>query len=688
MGTTQEYHVIAVNSIGDGTASDSVVLQPGVLPTAPASISVLSYGETFIDIGWTIPSNTGYGDTSCPILSYALELNDGFSGSFVTLTTTTALHYRHESLILGHAYQYQVKSSNFLGFGAYTTALAATPKRIPGKPATGVANDITQTTASVIYITYSIVRDNGGSDITHYNIYIDDGLGGAYSAAINNNLLLSFNTGMLSLISGRTYRFKYSATNSEGDGPTSDETSILMAAKPGVPTSILRVVSSAGTSTDTPNAGDIKIQWNPPSDNGGTAITGYKIYLNTAVYSDSVDPTMNTFTISGLTIGLTYTIGISATNAVGEGSTASITSLAAGVPSMMNTPRISSSSTTNIYVAWDPPSFNGGSPITSYVVRRDDGPSTSFLTPITTTDQFYNFLALSISKLYYRIQVAAVNSIGQGPYSTIATFVSAAAPSVPTNFKVTTQSTTEIDLSWGAPASDGGCSVTGYIIYYELADSPGFSTLYDGRYISHLLNYAVIRPIISASKSYRFKIQSRNCGYYSDNVTISVKAAGVPDVPTSLKVSSILSTTSVIISWTAPASNSGSAIMYYTIYKNNAALGTVAGSSTTTYTLVGLTLGNSYKLEVTATNEIGESTKSTSLALQFANVPSSPTSLVLTSTLNSITVSWQAPTISNGDVIRGYKIYMDNGNGGPSSMVYDGSSYPQVYKKYFFTFFY
>jgi hypothetical protein len=43
-------------------------------------------------------------------------------------------------------------------------------------------------------------------------------------------------------------------------------------------------------------------------------------------------------------------------------------------------------------------------------------------------------------------------------------------------------------------------------------------------------------------------------------------------------------------------------------------------------------------------------------------------------------VSWTAPASANGDAIHGYKVYIDDGIGGPYSLVFDGSNYASTYQ--------
>lgn len=74
------------------------------------------------------------------------------------------------------------------------------------------------TTKTTIYVQYNPVTNNGGSPITNYNIYIDDGLNGPFSGPYANGLWLTWDSSALTLVTGRTYRITYSAVNAAGEG--------------------------------------------------------------------------------------------------------------------------------------------------------------------------------------------------------------------------------------------------------------------------------------------------------------------------------------------------------------------------------------------------------------------------------------------------------------------------------------
>ena len=140
---------------------------------------------------------------------------------------------------MGHAYTYRVKAQNFMGYGDYSGSFTFTPIDKPAKPFRSPLNVATSTNRNTIYIQYDALINIGGSPITQYNVYIDDGNDGLFGSAISNGLLLTYNTGSIlpALTTGKIYRLKYSGVNLAGEGPLSDEVAILMAEVPSVPTS-------------------------------------------------------------------------------------------------------------------------------------------------------------------------------------------------------------------------------------------------------------------------------------------------------------------------------------------------------------------------------------------------------------------------------------------------------------------
>ncbi|MCL4413790.1 MAG: fibronectin type III domain-containing protein, partial [Actinobacteria bacterium] len=77
--------------------------------------------------------------------------------------------------------------------------------------------------------------------------------------------------------------------------------------------------------TASPGDSSVKLTWSPPVSGGGTTITAYTITTYPGAATTIVPGTTTTATVSGLTNGDAYRFAVSATNAVGEGTTSAPT---------------------------------------------------------------------------------------------------------------------------------------------------------------------------------------------------------------------------------------------------------------------------------------------------------------------------------------------------------------------------
>jgi titin len=72
-----------------------------------------------------------------------------------------------------------------------------------------------------------------------------------------------------------------------------------------------------------------------------------------------------------------------------------------------------------------------------------------------------------------------------------------------------------------------------------------------------------------------------------------------------------------------------------------------------------------YQFAVKAVNVIGSSDLSSEIAIRAAQAPDAPAAPVKqSSTLTSITIQWSAPAYNGGSAVTGYRVYMDDGQGG------------------------
>src|SRR5690242_547053 len=156
-----------------------------------------------------------------------------------------------------------------------------------------------------------------------------------------------------------------------------------------------------------------------------------------------------------------------------------ISSTAPQSPTNLSATAISSS---QVNLSWSAPSDNGGSAITGYMIERSQDNGNTWTTIISntgSTSTTYSNTGLSPSTTYtYR--VSAINSVGTSSPSNVAsatTNTQLFPPQPPTNLSATAVSSSQINLSWNAPSSNGGSVVNGYKIERSTDSGSTWSTL-------------------------------------------------------------------------------------------------------------------------------------------------------------------------------------------------------------------
>ena len=130
-------------------------------------------------------------------------------------------------------------------------------------------------------------------------------------------------------------------------------------------------------------------------------------------------------------------------------------------------------------LAWNAPTANGGEPVTSYnIYEGTSSGGETLLCSTSTTATTFTSTGLTNGTSYYFV-VTAVSLAGEGPVSNEASATPATLPGAPTGLTATGGST-QVVLSWAAPASTGGSSVTSYNVY-EGTSSGGETLLAERR---------------------------------------------------------------------------------------------------------------------------------------------------------------------------------------------------------------
>lgn len=260
-----------------------------------------------------------------------------------------------------------------------------------------------------------------------------------------------------------------------------------------------------------------------------------------------------------------------------------------------------------VSLSWAAPSSNGGSAITSYVVRQssDNGKTWNANMNLNTTSLFVRLIGGFTNGTSYTFQVAALNTIGTGAYSNSSQpLLMGSVPDAPTGV-TGNPGNGQVTLSWSAPTITGGSAISGYIINYS--PDGGFSWFTPVRTGSSSTGFTLAG--LSNGTSYVFKIQAVNAigaGSLS-SLSPSVTPFTVPGAPINITVTP--GNGQVTLSWTAPSNNGGRTITnYYYQYSSNNGINWSTPSltsSSSSSTVTGLTNGTSYLFKVAAVNAAG-----------------------------------------------------------------------------------
>ncbi len=225
---------------------------------------------------------------------------------------------------------------------------------------------------------------------------------------------------------------------------------------PDAPTNLTQADLSGNVTTGTMIAFSFTI----PASDGYSPITDYEYSLDNGETYVSLGSTNTIVEINDLEPATEYSITLRAINSVGAGPASS--PLVVSTDSTPSAPRslsLSSRTTTSISVGFLTPSSDGGEPITNYQYILDDESWISF-SPETTSSP------ITITGLEqgtpHTIQLRAVNSVGAGTASSVFYATTLDVPTAPQIVSASSSTNTSIDLSFTAPSSDGGSTITNY----------------------------------------------------------------------------------------------------------------------------------------------------------------------------------------------------------------------------------
>jgi len=241
-----------------------------------------------------------------------------------------------------------------------------------------------------VNLTWDMPVCNGSSPISQYRIYRN----GTLIATVSATQLYYNDT---KVENGVNYTYYVTAGNSAGESQPSN---IVYATPMTIPTAPQNLQARAGN-------GYVNLSWEVPSDNGGSVITGYRVYRNGTLIA-IVPATQLWYNDTKVENGVNYTYYVTVINSAGESSPSN--KVEATPRSVPSAPQNLRAKVGNSYVnlTWSAPADNGGAEITEYRVYRNG----TLIATVPGDRLWYNDTKV-IGGKNYTYYVTAVNSVGE-----------------------------------------------------------------------------------------------------------------------------------------------------------------------------------------------------------------------------------------------------------------------------------
>ncbi|MGA1847821.1 MAG: fibronectin type III domain-containing protein, partial [Thermoplasmatota archaeon] len=586
-GIRYYYTATAVNVHGESDTTDPVEALPTGIPGMVMNGSA-SIGDSSVSLRWGDPVHDG----GLPITAFKVYRGltlDTIDMEF--LLSSDAHSYLDTDLQNGVTYYYRITALNAKGEGAPSSAVIATPGKVPDRigdlKATGGLENV--------ILTWENPGDLGGREGLNIRIHRGNTI-----ASMRPYETLPYGTDHYkdtSVKPGLIYYYSLSAVNQIGEGARSLIVSTVVYGAPSPPEMVQANLGSK----------QVNISWMAPDDTGGLPITGYKAQIRPEGETEwESHPTNDNFYLfTALIPGQTYAFQVRAVNSIAEGDESRTIKVLVGDPP--EEPRelkvVSLESGSAVRISWTPRPLTS-MPILAYRIYMGMyGTEPALVAQVESTVETYTLSGL-LNGIQYNFSVSGVNQIGEGRRTEEEVAIPLSVPGSVDVIWVDMVSDRTVKFSWAPPLDNGGSPILDYTIRRGLSQGAEVN-IKEG-----ITSTTYLDTDVDNGRTYYYKVVAVNImGSSRPGEWISARPVGTPSPPKGFDYTA--ESDRVKLEWEPPENNGGDPVTGYLLYRSEGSgeteLFAVLAPDITSYTDRSVEEGSySYRLIATNPNGMGE----------------------------------------------------------------------------------
>ncbi|XP_070184420.1 protein sidekick-2-like [Littorina saxatilis] len=685
------FRISAVNSVGEGNASQPMPKNPLKMPTQPPSSPPRNFfctqgGEGEIVATWDPPEeSTWNGDLQGYILRYKVANLPDLTLRDMRVPGAQKRSHTIPYLVAYKQYAVSLAAYNEEGIGAISNPFYVWTRE--ARPTSSPQNVVaTATNSTTVFLQWDPPNagEINGRNLGYMIEVLKNGtqVRSFFVSSDPNNMEGRQTREIYDLAKFTEYTLTIACQTSPGPGPFSQPVTVKTQEDVPGPVGDLKF--------DNVQDRSLRVTWSAPSESNGI-LTGYvlkfeKKNLPATSQTLPLPDTVTSYTIRDLVPITNYTIYVSAKTTVGAGQVVSA-DIQSGVPPELPHPPYNlgySNIGARTVLLQFFPGFDGKTSITQWIVHArevDNEENDDYQQIYTISDPNAREIWVQNLKPFtkYQLKIIAENVVGQSapseptrPFETLQ-----APPGVPPgNVTVRPLNATAFRISWTPiPRHEWNGVPRGYRIDYRMwsteAEDKDVVSVHEATWTTlQLENGMNIDSYILVNLQEWMDYQIRMISYndigessYSSVTTAKTRESTPSASPSSLQGNSVGSTR-ILVTWgpVPRLEQNGQILGYKVLYKPSESINTqmfenVEGVNTLNVTLEGLRKFVSYKMEILAYTRMGDGRLSGHIIRKTdEDVPGPPIIIYFPNvTYTSAIIVWSSPSDPNG-IITGYKV--------------------------------